>query len=114
MQGRGGDTGRYKKPARPHLGMTSQGYKGGAAGVKNEMRVSEPLWAQNMLAFCSFILYTNTHTEIVPLQSSVDSDSKILKPEGTIRSSLLTFCITQIIKYHAESVALSQITSVES
>lgn len=36
-----------------------------------------------------------TQREMVPLQSSLDSYSKNLKPEETIRSSLLTFWVAQ-------------------
>lgn len=80
--------------------------------MKNEMRVSEHLQGHKLVTFYAFRLYT--HREIVPLQSSLDSDSNILKPEGTIRSCLLTFCVTQNIKYCAEIFVQSQITNVKS
>lgn len=69
-------------------------------GLRNEMKVSEHLQAQNLVTFCAFRFYTQR--ERVLLQPSLDSDSNILKPEGTIRLCLLTFCVTQIIKHFAE------------
>lgn len=60
LHGRSGEKGRYKNPARPHLGIASQRDKGDAAGVKNEIRVSEPSWAQVLLTFCTFS-FTHIH-----------------------------------------------------
>lgn len=74
--------------------------------MRNEMRIPEHFQSQNLVTFCAFRLYTQR--ERVPLQSSLHSGSHILKPEGTIRSCLLTFCVTRIIKYCAEIFVLSQ------